>query len=181
MTYDQGKLAELTRACHDALTSTEKGAALENLVEYVFTRIPSVELYQRDVKDAAGAQEIDLVFGHIVSESGIPIPDVTIMIECKNEADRTTAPQIREFATKLSTRSLSKGVLVTTAGITGTAGTAGHEAIETELARGVVIIVVLRSELEALTGPHSLVELLRARVLELQTYRRYPSLIRPTS
>jgi hypothetical protein len=55
----------------------ERGGALEDLVEFVFSKIPSVKLYQRDVRDEDGAQEVDLIFSHYPAISRIPISDVT--------------------------------------------------------------------------------------------------------
>lgn len=154
----------------------ERGRALEDLVEFIFSKIPSVKLYQRDVKDEDGAQEIDLVFSHYPAISGMPISDITILVECKNEASRASSNQIREFGSKLRTRSLPVGVFVTAHGLAGTRGKSAHAAIRDELALGSAIIVILSSELVNLESHDELVALLTNRLLELRTLRGYHSI-----
>src|SRR5262245_31612979 len=165
--YSVAKLSRLSYACATASGSYARGSALEDLVEYVFSLIPSVKLYDRDIKDESGSQEVDLVFSHFHHISRLPMPDVTIIIECKNEADRTSAAQVREFGNKLRTRSMNSGVLVTSAGVSGNPGKHGHAAIRDELQNGVAIIVVTTSELVRLNKPSDLAALLTARLNEL--------------
>ncbi|MGH3630772.1 MAG: restriction endonuclease [Sciscionella sp.] len=153
-----------------------RGKALEDLVQFVFSKVPSVKLYQRDARDEAGAQEVDLVFSHYPAISKIPISDITILIECKNEASPTSAADIREFGTKLRSRSLPIGVFVTTSGLAGTPGRSAHAAIRDELATGSAIIVVTSSELANFDSHNELVRLLMARLLELRTLRGYRSI-----
>src|SRR4051812_27500744 len=100
--------------------------------------------------DEDGAQEIDLVFSHYPSISQFPISDITVLVECKNEARRTSAAEVREFASKLRSRSLPSGDLVTTKGLSGRRGQHGHRAISDELRGGVSIIVVETKELAVL-------------------------------
>lgn len=174
-TYGLEFLGTLHRACKIARGSAAKGAALEELVEHVFSQVPSVRLYARDVKDHDGAQEIDLSFSHLHFISLIPIPDVTFMVECKNEAKKTSAAQVREFGSKLRSRSLPIGIIVTAAGLSGRSRTHGHAAIRDELASGVAIIVVTTRELALLHGTQDLSSLLTNRLNELRTYRGYES------
>jgi hypothetical protein len=126
--------------------------------------------------DESGAQEVDLVFTHLHSVSRLPISDVTIIVECKNEATRTSAHQVREFGSKLRSRALNIGILVTSAGLSGGRGTAVHSAIRDELQAGVAIIVVTAAELGDLNTSDDLVQLLTERLSELRTYRGYRSI-----
>ena len=138
-------------------------------------QVPSVSLYARDVKDEDGAQEIDLCFSHFHFLSIIPIPDVTFMVECKNEAKKSSAAQVREFGSKLRTRNLPIGIIVTAAGLSGRQGTHGHAAVRDELACGVAIIVVTADEVASLSSVLDLSSLLIDRLNELRTYRGYRS------
>lgn len=95
------------------------------------------------------------------------------MVECKNERKRTNSPQIYTFVSKLRTRSLSIGILVTAAGISGRRNTAAHGAIRDALNQGVAIIVVIAKELAALKSYDDLRDLLLERLMELRTYREY--------
>lgn len=176
--YDPARLKELLEACGSAKGSHARGAALEDLVQHVFTSIPTVELYERDVKDQNGAQEVDLVFSHLFGISLLPMPDVTIIIECKNEKRRSSSAQIIVFAAKLRSRSANIGVFVTAAGLSGKMRpeTAAHAAIRDALADGVSIIVVTAQELAAISSSVELAALLRSRLLELRTFRSYRSI-----
>jgi hypothetical protein len=175
--YPSATLQRLLAACEKSKgASHELGAALEDLVEYVFSIVPSVSLYARDVKDESGAQEVDLVFSHLHPLSGIPIPDVTIIVECKNEAAKLSAAHVREFGNKLRTRSMGIGVLVSRTGLSGRPGRHGHSAIRDELQGGVAIIVVTAYELAGLCDSTGLSALLTRRLNELRTFRGYRSI-----
>lgn len=174
--YLPGKLLALLEACRSAKGRHARGSTLEDLVEQIFVYVPSVKIYARDIRDESGAQEIDLVFTHLQHLSRLPIPDVTVIVECKNEARRTSAAEVREFGNKLRTRSMTIGVLVTFSGLSGRPGKHGHSAIRDELQNGVSIIVVTADELANLGGPDDLAELLTARLNELRTLRGYQSI-----
>lgn len=174
--YDQQIITHLRQKCSTAKGSHARGAALEDLVEYMFTQIPSVKLFQRDVKDESGAQEVDLVFSHLVFVSMLPMPDVAVMVECKNEKKKTSAAQIREFGSKLKSRSMPIGIFVTTAGLSGPVGKCAHSAIRDTLSEGIAVIVVTTDELSAAAGVMHLVDLLRGRLIELRTFRGYKSI-----
>lgn len=175
--YDPAALKSLFDSCESAKGSHARGAALEDLTQYIFTRVPSVELHARDVKDQSGTQELDLVLSHFYPLSSLPVPDVTIIVECKNEKRKTSSAQVIGFGAKLKTRSAKIGIFVTAAGLSGTRQpeTAAHAAIRDELSSGVSIIVVTAAELADLSNSDELAALLRDRLLELHTFRSYRS------
>ena len=174
--YDAVNLREMLAACKSANTRATRGSTLEDFVQHVFENTPSVTLFDRDVKDESGAQEVDLVFSHYHFQSNFPVTDVTVIVECKNEKRRTSAAHIREFGSKLRTRGLNIGILVTAAGLSGRQGAAGHSAIRDELTAGTSIIVVTAEELGNLACSDDLAEILTKRLLELRTYRGYRSI-----
>lgn len=174
--FDREKLRAMHNQCLARGSTAAKGKALEDLAEHVFLAVPSVTLYQRDVRDDSGSQEIDLVFGHLPHVSQIPIQDVTIMVECKNEAKRTSADEVSRFAFKLKSRALTVGVLVSRGGLSGTEKTAAHSAIRDCLAQDRAIIVVHASELANLDKHDELPSLLGKRLIELRTFRTYRSI-----
>lgn len=171
--YAQETLRRLLAKCSSAATLAARGSTLEDLAQYVFEQVPSVTLYARDVKDEVGAQEVDLIFSHLFFTSRIPIPDLDIIVECKNERRKTSSPQVTAFANKLRSRGLNVGILVTAAGLSGSRGMAGHAAIRDELRGGVAIIIVTAAELGGLDTPDDFVQLLANRLNELRTYRGY--------
>lgn len=174
--YDPEQLRELYLACTATKGSKARGDALEDFVEHVFLQIPSVKLYERDVKDENGEQEVDLIFTHLSSVSQLPIHDVVAVVECKNERKKTGPEHINHFAMKLRTRGVPIGVLVTSAGLSGGRGRYGHAAITTALSTGVTIIVIEAAELAGLSAADELVGLLRLRLSELRTFRGYRSI-----
>jgi hypothetical protein len=176
--YDPARLKTLLAACESATGAHARGSALEDLVQHIFAATPSVTLYRRDVKDQDGTQEVDLVFSHLQHVSLLPIPDVTIIVECKNERRKATSEQITRFGTKLRTRNAKIGIFVTAAGLSGKnkPAVAAHAAIRDELSAGASIIVVTAAELAAVTSSDELAVLLRDRLLELHTFRNYQSL-----
>ena len=176
--YDAVKMREMLASCRSADTRAARGSTLEDFVQHVFENVPSVALFARDIKDESGSQEVDLVFSHYHFQSNFPLTDVTVIVECKNERRRTSAAQIREFGSKLRSRGLNIGILVTMAGLSGRRGTAGHSAVRDELMVGASIIVVGAQELGDLTSSSDLAELLTRRLLELRTYRGYQSILR---
>jgi hypothetical protein len=176
--YDPAMLKSLSGACYSAKSSRARGAALEDLAEHVLTAVPSVRLYARDVKDQNGTQEIDLILSHLYYLSSLPMPDVTIIVECKNETRITSSTQVSTFGNKIRRRGLGIGILVTTAGLSGSwkPPTAAHAAVGEELSHGAAIIVVNTAELANLSSSDELVALLNERLLELRTYRTYRSI-----
>lgn len=176
--YPPEELEALYNACSNTEgTPHARGAALEDFVQHVFCAVPSVKLHARDVKDEDGAQEVDLVLTHLQHLSKFPMPDVTIIIECKNEEARTTASQVRDFASKLDSRAMSIGILVTYSGLTGGTRLSAHAVIRDTLAlHKVAIIVVLAHELATLSAPEDLATLLTDRLNELRTFRQYRSI-----
>ena len=174
--YSAAKLRALSDACGLARGSYARGAALEDFVEHVFLSVQSVRLYARDIQDEDGSQEVDLVFTHYHPLSRLPMPDVTIIVECKNEKLRVSAAHVREFGNKLRTRSMNIGILVTSAGLSGRPGRHGHAAIRDELQNGVAIIILTANELAVLQTPDDLVGLLTNRLNELSTFRGYRSI-----
>ncbi|GAA5114461.1 restriction endonuclease [Pseudonocardia adelaidensis] len=173
MSSESDRLHELYKRTLARGSTTTRGRALENFVEEVFCSVSSVRLYERNVLDEDGAQEIDLVLSHYPAISNMPISDISIIIECKNDSRRTSAAEIREFGRKLRSRSLPVGILVTTAGLSGRRGQHGHRAISDELRGGVAIIVTTTAELLSLKDPSEVAMLLFERLMELKTLRGY--------
>lgn len=174
MRYDVSELGRLHANCQDrAQSSAAIGKALEDLVQFVFEGIPSVTLYERNVQDEDGSQEVDLLFSHLCHVSGIPIVDIAVMVECKNETARTSSAQVREFGRKLKSRSLSIGVLVTSSGLAGNPGRNAYAAVRDELDSGQSIIVVRLDEIATAESPDLVAKLLHDRLMELRAFRGY--------
>ena len=112
------------------------------------------------------SKEVDLIFTHLNSISQLPIHDVVVVVECKNERKRTGPEDINHFAMKLRTRGVPIGIMVTSAGLSGGRGRYGHAAITTALSTGVTIIFIKTAELVDLRAADQFVGLLRLRLSE---------------
>lgn len=94
--YDPARLADLIAACiKKGASNHTKGESLADLVEYLFTEVAGVELVERSLLDADGSGEIDFVFANDPFVSRMATWNVTIFVECKNEARKIGASQVR--------------------------------------------------------------------------------------
>jgi hypothetical protein len=163
---------ELTRG-DAATTSHEKGRALEDLVQYLLERVPGVTFHERDVTDHFGIQETDLIFRNDFRRSPLPFSDFRLVIECKNSDAPVSAQQVQYFAYRLRTRACNVGILVAAYGLTGSPGSHAYFEITQALADGRQILVITRSDIEALVTTNDLVAILEQRLMDLVTYRTY--------
>jgi hypothetical protein len=153
-----------------ATTTTGKGLALENAVEYVFSKVPGINLYDRNVVDVFGCAEADLVFSNEWQRSGMGFLDFGLIVECKNLARRVGSADVESFRTRLEGKGARTGVLVAAGGLSGDPGTHAFHAVETALTHGCHIIVLTRPDLETVSDTGQLVGLLLERFMELKTH-----------
>jgi len=175
--YDVAKIKSLVAACkkHRA-TNSEKGEAMADLVEYMFTAADGIALIKRGLLDVDGSGEIDLVFSNDVFVSQMMTPGITVFIECKNEARKIGATQVRTFASKLNDHNQPLGVMVTAKGLSGGPRTHAHAVVTTELSKGRTIVVLTLDDLALITHSKDLVALVHARRQELEVQRHYSSI-----
>lgn len=175
--YDSAALAGLIAACSKRGSSNHaKGEALADIVEYLFTEADGVELIERSLLDADGSGEIDFVFANDPFVSGMLTWGVTIFVECKNEARKIGASQVRTFASKLNDHNQPLGVMITAKGLSGTQRSHAHAIVSNELGQGRTIIVMTLSDIANFTHTDDLVALFRARRQELEVQRHYSSI-----
>lgn len=153
-----------------APSSDAKGAALEDLVCYLFVQVPGVGSPQRNVVNAFGTEEIDVAFWNARTRDGLHFFDNTFLVECKNWSKPVDGQEIVYFAHRLKTRNLRHGVLVAANGITGHHGHLQQARYEVGIAlsvSGVRILVITRDETLPLADGAQLVELLRSKRMDL--------------
>lgn len=172
--YDAQLLKEMLTKCVESEANHSKGEALADLVEEVFTAVPSVHVLDRNHLSPDRALEVDLIFAHTPA-SGLALPGLTIQVECKNEVEKISASQVRDFAAKLRNRNRPMGVMVSRTGLSGQPTTAAHKAVSDELVAGRSIVVLVADELAALGDTDELVELIHSRLAELELDGRYSS------
>lgn len=162
---DAGALAARL-AAGDAGNTAQKGEALEAVVTETFCQIDGVGLIRRNIEDNAGSLEIDILLYNQKHLNGLPYLPSHLVIECKNWQAPVDSATLTVFAAKLRRFRLDFGILVAASGITGDANdkTAAHAQLRYVYERdGMIIIVLTRAELEALTETAELEALVREK------------------
>ena len=143
---------------------------MEELVRYVFERIPGVEFYKSNIVNNPGSEEIDVAFFNNKAAKGFAFLENLLLVECKNWSSPVGANHVREFTTKLEHRACAYGVLVAVNGITGDAQdrTAAHDAVRMALAvKKIRVIVITRAEIESWVNSTDVIELFKRKLCEL--------------
>jgi hypothetical protein len=150
-------------------TTTQKGAALEDLICHLFGIVPGVSVAIRNVLSPFGTEEVDVVFWNKMLPDGLFFLHHLILVECKNWSARVDGETVAYFATRLRHLGCTDGILVAANGITGDPATftGAHHQIMLALVDDRKILVLTRSELEALRSIRQLVDLLQQKRLQL--------------
>ena len=102
--------ANEVRAVANAFDAS-KGRKLEELVRYVFEKIPGVEFYKSNIINNPGSEEIDVASFNNKATKGFSFLENLLLVECKNWSSPVGANHVREFTTKLKHRACAYGVL----------------------------------------------------------------------
>lgn len=175
--YDQTRLAaEIAALGQPAPSNSAQGKKLQDLVEWLISGIPSVTITYKNKVDSGKTEEKDLWFKHAPWTSALPFHDPDIPIECKNEKTKASAEEVRTFGGKVARSGGAEGILVSRAGLSGSALTSGHLAVREQLASGVKIVVLMADDLAKLQKSDDFVALVMARHFELRTEQTYRSI-----
>lgn len=176
-TADLAKLVEEVRSTSRGRSNHAKGMAMADLVAHLFGQVPGVELRYREFTDPDQSSEIDLIFRNQPQVSGL-FDGVTLLAECKNEARKISAAEVRIFGSKLGERNQPIGLMISRTGLSGRPGykTHAHGTVAIELANGRTIVVLALQDLEGLSDSNQLVNLCIERRFELEAFRTYNSI-----
>lgn len=172
--YSPNRIYRLLDESDNALNVDVKGAKLEELVRYLFAKVPKVSFYASNVLDGVRAHELDVIFTNDIRNSDLYFLDFTIITECKNTADRISSAQVGWFIRKLQDRGVSTGILISLSGITGEANginNAHSEIINALVRDGIRILVIKREDILAFQTTNDLVALLKRKILSLTIER----------
>lgn len=156
-------------AAADAATSrNEKGRALEDLISYVFGCVPGITRKMRNVLNEFESEEVDIALWNRMYQDGFYFMPQIILVECKNWSQPVGSAEVSWFLSKLERRGLTMGILIAANGITGNTGdiSAAHEIIRHALST-IKIIVITRSELQAINSTTDLIDLIENKLCEL--------------
>jgi Restriction endonuclease len=150
-------------------TTAERGRALEDLICYVFGLVPGVTITHRDTKNFFGTEEIDVAVWNEQDASGLHFLPNIILIESKNWSSPVSSIEVNWFDTKLRSRGLDFGILISPQGITGDAEdlTAAHLVLARALTEKRKLIVLTTGELLALQHTDGLGHLIKTKLCEL--------------
>lgn len=165
----QSRIAELLHLCDHGSSNTIRGKACEDLICYLFSKIPGLAVTARDTLDYANSQEIDIAFWNDKLHFMPPV----IIIECKNWASHVGSREIREFESKLRDRGLLFGIFVAINGITGnhTDLTSAHSVIAGALRDERRILVFTRDDIISIVTSADIIETIRRKLCELAVNR----------
>ncbi len=154
-------------AAGDIGHTAQKGLALEHVVNQTLGLFSGITLIHKNAIDVAGSCEIDLILSNNQHPDGLPFLPFYLVVECKNWQAPVDTATVRAFTSKLRMMRMKFGLLVAANGITGDANdhTACHAHIRDEFNRDeLILLVVTRAELEALTCTEDFGALLKLKL-----------------
>ena len=152
-----------------ATTTTAQGKALEDLICYVFQKLPGISVTRRNKKNAFHTEEIDVAFWNDQHSKGLPFLPNLILVECKNWSSPVGSEQVNWFDTKLKNRGLGFGILVASNGITGNHQeiTDAHSIIAAALRESRQLIVISSAELLTISDSADIILLIKEKICDL--------------
>ncbi len=156
-------------APNNAEGRTTKGRALEDLIRYIFEKIPGIAFTESNQQNAFLTEEIDLAFWNDRAAKGFDFLPSILLVECKNWSNAVDTEAVVYFLAKIKSRGLDFGILIAANGITGDPAllTRANVEITTALAGGVRLIVITREEIEALATTNDFIILMKRKLCKL--------------
>lgn len=170
---DNGRIRQyLSDGDNQHLEEARRGKLLEELACYLFGSVPGLRVRIRAQMDPFRSMEIDVALSNDHDPRGLISREFpgTLVIECKNLGGKVSSHQVRAFSQKLETMGLPYGVMLALNGISGNPEEAknAHQAVRDTLAKGRLIVVLLRQHIEHLEDTDQLVEILQQRTTEVR-------------
>jgi hypothetical protein len=167
--YSQKRVKKLLAASDAAKTADEKGDLFEQLITYLFGKVPGLTHPQRNVIHESESEEIDIAFYNEQHPQGLKSFNEFLLIECKNWSKPVGSAEVEVFIGKVRDRGLDFGILISAQGVTGSGADrkAAHYKISIALSQKIRIIVMTRAEIEALRTTDDLVKLIKVKVCQL--------------
>lgn len=168
--YSKLRITSLLGACDNAATNAAAGRALEELVAYLFEKIPGIELYDRNILDAARAHELDLAFWNPPAKSPISFLDSIVIVECKNTGEPVSSQGVGWFVRKLQDHGAHSGILVALSGITGAQNrqdNAHREVLAALIRDRIKVLLLSRQEINSLDTTDELALMFKKKFLAL--------------
>ena len=167
--YDSLRIIEILEKGNNASNAIEKGRALEELVVYIFEKVPGITIYDTDVMNFHQTEEIDVVLWNEKEENGLKNFPEIIFIECKNLSKKVGTRDLAYFITKVRNKGLNFGILIASLGISGSESksTRAHFEMPLALKEGIRIIVITLNDIMNLNSVTDLLNLIKLRICSL--------------
>lgn len=145
----------------------ERGQILEDLVRYIFERLPGLSHWKSRHLTNDGSAEFDVCFHNDIRLSPFPFAEPAMVVECKNTGSRIDAAAVRNFIAKLEDVQVNWAFLVAAQGITGSGqrNTHAHAAIRIARTRRVNVLVITRAEIQLLQSAEHFAVLVRDKIM----------------
>ncbi|HBZ67616.1 MAG TPA: hypothetical protein DEO70_12330 [Bacteroidales bacterium] len=174
--FDLPTYQALLAAVDAAVTPNQKGDRFEELCEYLLTKLTGVNIEARDPLMAS--EELDLVLWNAQTEEVLKPFDNTILVECKNWSSAVGAPAFDSFISKMRRRSLKTGIFIAANGVTGdflngNGNDGAIDIIKSSLAEGIRVIIINRTDMDAIANVDALRTLIKKRYCGLFIHRPF--------
>lgn len=153
----------------NAGSTTATGRTFEDLICYLFQKVPGIIITKKNSFNYFRSEEIDVAFWNDKTSNGFYFLPYIILIECKNIDNSIGNADVSYFYTKIRERGLDFGILLTKEGISGSEQelSYAHHTIAMALSEGIRIIVLTKSDIENLKTTDDLISKFKMKLCEL--------------
>jgi hypothetical protein len=163
------RMAAFLHTARTGANTVVRGRAFEDLLCYIFGRVPGIGITKRDQLNTFESEEIDVALWNDKKPGAFDFLPNIILLEAKNWRNPAGSAEVSWFDTKLRNRGLDHGIFVALNGITGDAGqkNAAHHVIAASLMDHRRLVVLTGADITPLRSTNELVTLIKTKLCEL--------------
>ncbi len=167
--YSSRKILDYFNQSDLAQVSAHKGKALEDLICYLFEKIPGISVTRRNQMNIHNTEEIDVAFWNEKNNGGLVFLPYIILVECKNWSSPVGSIDVSWFKEKVKHRAQDIGIFIAANGITGNQYdlTQSQSIISSALQEGIRLIVITRNEILNFRTTDCLIKIIKEKLCEL--------------
>ena len=170
LNFSSQRIVSLLRIVQDnSNTATKKGRSLEDLICYIFGKVPGITITYRNKLNTFNSEEIDIAMWNSKFQGILDFLPNIILVEAKNWSRPVSSIEVAWFDRKLRSRGLDFGILVAVNGITGNSQehTSAHQIIAQSLVEHRHMIVFTADDIKSFSNTKNLVDLIKLKFCEL--------------
>jgi hypothetical protein len=167
--YSKAKINRFLHTWDTGANNAVRGKAFEELARYLFSKVPGVAVISWNEMNTFETEEIDVACSIIPHPRGLRDLGGFFIVECKGWDNAVNSEQVAWFLTKIKHRGVSFGVLFAANGITGVQGhlERSHFLVAMALAEKIRMVLITRTEIEALNTGEELATLIIEKITRL--------------